>query len=286
MILPARRAVLALWATVFLGFPQPAHSQLGNLIKKKVEKASGQPAAQAGAEPVVFNDVVLELTVERIDKLLEAKRAGKLIADGPNGPAALREKMDALDVRQATLYDKYGKEIGAYDERRRAVANCRDSAYSALQDRNSPERNPALMQKMMQLGQTMAMAQARGDTASFRKVMAEMEHLKDPTAADSAAVIRHCGDATPTGVVKEWMTLKDQVEDFQKRIQNSEQAIETTESTTSGMNARQRGMACERIKRLIAQLKQKQAWTGFSDREIEAFNKREQAIKDLEELCP
>ena len=58
------------------------------------------------------------------------------------------------------------------------------------------------------------------------------------------------------------------------------------EETMSGMNARQSAVFCERIKQFVQQLKEKKKHVGFSDDEIKRLAKLEQAIKDLEALCP
>ncbi len=274
-------ALLTLAAIAALTLPAPAHGQLGNLVKKRLPK--GATADQAGSQPQ-FNDVTLEITVERIDKLLAAKQAAKVLADSPNGPAALRARMDAIDSRQAAIYDKNVDRINAWDQHRRDVENCRDSSYSAIQD--TKRSGPPDLQRMQQVGLAMGQAQAKGDTAEVRRLLEQLQKGREPTAAESVAVIKRCGDPTPPAVVKEWMGLKDQVEGLQKQISQSEADIEKKEADLSGMNGRQVAVSCERIKMFIEQLKKKQAWAGFSDREIEAMKKREQAIKDLSELCP
>jgi FtsZ-binding cell division protein ZapB len=283
MPIATRPALLILGAALASFLPRTAHSQLGNLIKKQVEKKAPQdPGAQG---PPVFDAVTLEITPERIDKLLEAKRAARRIADGPTGPNALREKAGALDERQAMLYTKYGKEIEVWDEKRRTVENCRDSSLSAIKDSKRPTQAQDMM-KYQQLALAMAMAQQKGDTAEVRRLTEQFQKGQEPSAADSAAVLRRCGDPSPPAVVKEWMALKGQVEALQNQAQNAEAEVERTETQASGMNTRQRAVFCERIKALVARLKAKQATAGFSDAEVEAARKRDIAIKDLEALCP
>lgn len=272
------RCSLLVGAVLFLAAPEPAQSQVGGLIPKRPVKG------QAQADAPQFNDVTLELTTERIDKLLAAKQAGKRLADGPTGPAALREKADQLDIRQAAIYDKNGKEIEKWDAKKREVENCRDSSLIAIKDSKKPGMQD--LAKMQELSMTLLAAQQKGDTAEVRRITERFQKGQEPTAADSAAVTKRCGDPSPIGVVKEWASLKNQIDNLRNQATQADAQIDKTETSTSGMNARQRAVSCERIKKFIEQLKKKQEHAGFSDAEIEAAKKREQAIKDLEALCP
>ena len=77
-----------------------AHAQVGGLIKKKLDKATGKdPAEQAVDAPVVFDKVTLEITQERIEKLTAAKLAVRKFLEGPTGPAAYEKQFAALDAR-------------------------------------------------------------------------------------------------------------------------------------------------------------------------------------------
>ena len=276
-----RLSTVILGALFLLAGPELAQSQVGGLINKRLPKPGGQASGQAP----VFDANTLEITPERIDKLLAAKQASKRLIDAPTGPDALRAKADQLDERQAAIYNKSESEIAKWDEKKRAVENCRDSALTAIGQ--SKRQNSAQdMQKMQQVGLAIAMAQSKGDTAEVRRLTEQFQKGQEPTAADSTAVARKCGDPSPIGVVKEWVDLKGQIEQVRSQITQAEAQIDKTETTTSGMNGRQRAVFCERIKLLIKRLKAKQETVGFSDTEIEAAKKREQAIKDLEALCP
>ncbi len=256
----------------------PAYGQLGNLVKKRLPKGA---TAEAGAPE--FNDVTLEITQERIDKLLAAKQAAKRYATGPDGPATLQAKIDPLDDRQTAIYSKQVNAINGWDERRRDVENCRADAYTVIRDSRQPTMQN--MQKMQQIGLAMAAAQQKGDTAEMRRLLDQLKGDREPTSADTAAVIKKCGDSTPPPIVKEWLGLKDQIDGLRNQLSKSEAEVDRIENT-SGLNARQRAVSCERIKMFIEQLKKKQAWAGFSDAEIKAMQNREQAIKDLDALCP
>jgi hypothetical protein len=273
--------MMSLGALLLLA-PHAAQSQVGGLINKRLPKPAGQNPTK---EAVQFDANTLEITPERIDKLVAGLKAGKPLAEGPNGPAALRAKAEQVDERQAAIYNKSVNEIQKWDEKRMAVERCRDSVLSAMSDKK--RMNSAQdMQKMQQIGLAIAMAQSKGDTAEVRRLTEQFQKSQEPTPADTATAKRQCGDPTPPAVVKEWLDLKSQIESLKSQAEQAEANIDKAETQTSGMNRRQRSIFCERIKLLIARLKAKRETTGFSDAEVEAAKKREQAIKDLEALCP
>jgi hypothetical protein len=263
-----------------------AESQVGGLIKKKVDQAAG---TEKGQEQVKFDNVILEITEERVNKLLAAKRAGRQLADVPNGLNAIQAKIAPLDERQAAIYEKHVEDINGWDEKRRDWERCLGDALTALQDqRQAAMPDAQTMQKLMELAQALAAAQAKGDTAEVRRIAAAVERLKaQGTRADSLAAEKQCGGApAPAGVVKEWLDLKAQLETLAQQRTVAESAIRAEEARVSGMDARQNAMVCERTKMFIEQLRNKQKHVGFSDDELKRLANLEQAIKDLEALCP
>lgn len=265
-----------------------ADAQLGGLIKKKVNQATaGAPVG----EPVKFDNVVLEITPDRINKLIAAKRAAKQFAEGPNGPQAYEAKVESLDARQAAIYAKEVNNINNLEAKRQERERCLDSAFSALRDKanaHSPQSlNDPQMQKFMQMGQQMAMAQARGDTAEVRKIVAQLEKMKQPTKADTLAAQNACGPVpVQSPIIKQWYDLKAQLDTLGKQKAAAEDSLRAMEQRISGMDERQGAVFCERIKAYIAQLKTKQKQLVFTDDELKTMASLAQAIKDLEALCP
>jgi hypothetical protein len=291
LIRPIRVAGLL---TVLVVFVAPAHAQgLGGLIKKKVDKATGNnPAQQAAVAPPVFDNVTLEITQERIQKLTAAKQAVRQFAEGPTGPAAYEKQIQPLDNRQVAIYQKQVDAINAWDQKRRDYENCVDSVLGAISQRKQSQfqsqmlSDPASMQKMMQLSQQMMAAQQKGDTAAIRKITEQIDRMKAPTKADSAEAEKHCSYPTPPPLVKEWVGLKRQIDSLNNLKQDAENKQAKIEEPISGMNPRQSAMFCERIKQYVQQLKQKKQHVGFSDDEVKRLANLEQAIRDLEALCP
>jgi hypothetical protein len=283
------RAVPAVAALVL--FALPAHAQLGAL-KKKLDKATGKEEPQQAAQPVVFDQVTLEITQERIEKLTAAKRAVRKFLEGPTGPAAYEKQFAALDARQTAIYEKQVDNINAWDEKRQDYERCLDSAFGAIRDRRNsqsmsqPMSDPAAMRKAMEWGQALAAAQQKGDTAAVRKLTEQLGGLKAPTRADSAEAAKHCVYPTQPPLVKEYLGLKGQLDALGNLRQEAESQAGKMEKTMSGMDSRQGAVFCERIKQYVQQLKEKKKHVGFSDDEVKRLASLEQAIKDLEALCP
>lgn len=279
---------LAAFAVTLL-HPGRADAQLGGLLKKKLNQAAAGPMV---GEPVKFDDVVLEITADRVNKLISAKRAAKQFAEGPTGPQAYAAKVQALDAQQVAIYSKEVNNINALEARQQARERCLDSAFTALKDNaqrhTTPQSmNDPAMQKMMQLAQQVAMAQARGDTATVRKLYAQLEKMKEPTKADSLAAQAACGPVpAPSAIVKQWLDLKAQLDSLRPLEAAAQDSVQAIEARISGMNARQSAVFCERIKQYVQYLKTKQKQGTFTDDELKTMANIAQAIKDLEALCP
>ena len=257
-------------------------AQLGGLIKKKAaQAAAGQvPAVATGPAPK-FDNVILELTSARIDRVIAGKTAGQKLATGPNSPVALRKKLDAVDEQQAKIYQKHVDDINRWDEQRMNAENCRDSALSEAQDRRSQESSMA-SDKMRQLALDVARAQAKGDSAEVRRLLKEVDAAGKPTAADSAAATKACPVPPQPAVVQQWMGLKKQIDQLNDEIAKAEAAIKQAEQAASGMDDRQMAMACERAKMLLETIKSGKPITGFTQPEIDAV---EQKTKEIDALC-
>ncbi len=278
------RCVLLLLAIAAVTPGREAGAQIGGLIKKGAGHAASAaaPAPPSVGEPVAFDDVILELTPERLAQIAAGKAAARKIAEGPNGPAAIRKRIESLDERQVAIYSKHVDEINAWDEKRRASENCRDSVLAEATDRLTSQSASQYMEQYRQLALDYAAAQARGDSAAMKRVMAEIERQGKPTRADTLAAERSCGAPAPPRVVQEWLDLKSQLEALQEQLAQAEQAVRDAEERESGMNQRQLAISCERIRIYIARMEAKQQQHGFTQAELDALA---QAKSELKRLC-
>lgn len=283
-----RSRFLALLSALFLLGSGGAEAQIGGLIKKKVSQVTGQ-AQQPAGEPVVFTNVILEITADRVNKLLAAKQAAKRLAEGAGGPAATQARIAQVGTRQSEIYEKEVEAINEWDEKRRDHERCVADAIVALQDQRGPTLpDPATMTQLAQLAQALAAAQARGDTAEVRRIAEAVDKLKAKSSrADSLAAEKQCGKApAPSGLVKEYLDAFMVLDTLAQGLRASEDSIRAAEARVSGMDTRQSAMLCERIKLYLEQLKKKEKLSGFTEAELKTLAELTQAIKDLEALCP
>jgi hypothetical protein len=266
-----------------------AHAQVGSLIKKKVSQATAS-VIPAGA-PDVYSAILLELKADQLQKVIAGKQAGNAFAASATGPAALREKHQAAVDDLANLRNRNTAVIDAWEERLRLAQSCADSAYGELTDLRRTElssrmmNDPVLKQKMIQMTPRIAAAQQKaqaGDTTELARVNAELRALSSPTAADSASVTRACGLPAPPAVYTQLVALQQAAEQLERQWTQAEAELARLEESTSGMDRKQLGMACERILLYLGRLKAKEAQSGFSAAELEALNRR---VQDLEKLC-
>ncbi len=285
---PAAIAAFALSALV--GVPRSTPAQFGGLIKKKIATAAaGQAqAVKPAGENVAFDNITLELTTDRLDKVIAGKQAGRKLAEGPNGVNAVREKKDALDEQLRQLRDKNGKVFDAWDTRKSAISSCRDSVLSARQEKIAESfqvnamNNPELLQKMSELGMATQKAMAKGDTALARKLTLQTAAMMEPTRADSLAADRKCGSTKDApAVVAQATSLQEQIDQLENQVRAAEVATSKAELKESGLTEKQLAMACERIQYYMERLAAKARQAGFTAAELDALKQREADLKGL-----
>jgi hypothetical protein len=266
-----------------LRLPGPAGALLAFLLVVAPWTALHAQVSQSAStgEAVAFNDVILELTPERVGKVIAGKKEAKRLADGPDGPAAIRNRLDALDARQAKIYEKQVDAINVWDVKRQDAERCRDSVYVIIKDQLNLD-TPEYLQKMTQLALRYAQAQQSGDSAEMRRVQAEIKRAGEPSPADSAKAVQGCQLPPPPPAVQEWAAIKAEMEKVQQELDRSQQAVTAAEERTSGMNHRQLGMACERIGLYLGRAEAKQKQAGFTSAELAALGG---TIKELQGSC-
>ena len=275
-------AWLAPTAEARIGIPKKVKDVAG----KTAEQKAAPQASQAPEEPIVFDDVILELTDERIGAVLSAC-AGVAKVSATRSP--LVEKLNQVDVDRQKLLDKHEEKIRSDRDKRSEVDGCREDGLNAVRDRKYQEysqralSDPALRERFMKVAQQYNEAAAKGDSVAIAKAQEAMHSEVLPSKEDSAAVHQACGPKPPLSAEekkldaldKEQASLHEQIRAVDERI-----AAEQT-SSKSGFNRAQWGMAVERIQMYLAAKKQKpkDAPRGFSDEEIAAMEKRLEDLK-------
>ena len=250
----SRALVLAIAATLIVA--PASHAQIGGFLKKKA-----QEAAQAKVEQQ--NKATDPKDVAMSESDLSALFRG-LDAELPKAEKArnLSRRADSLDKAADALSQSHQVEYGVYEKRRSAVADCRSSEFSRLNDAHSTEMqkhqgDPMMMariqqvamahvtatNKAMQAGDTVALAKENEDYMKKIMAIAGVE-----PKADSAAVDKKCG---PLPKEPAWIgqseKMKKDAEEARTQYKMADSDIISTGAAASGMNIEQYGQARERL---------------------------------------
>jgi hypothetical protein len=296
----SRHAIAAALVAAIVVPAHTASAQLGGLVKKardkvvenQVEKQIEKRVPDGGAAPK-FDEVTLELTSERVAQMIRGLKAGRevLTAREP-----LVTRRDAANQMRADLQDKNNKLISDFIDKKYANERCRNQAMEtsrekrqAVEDQRIKEwqakamSDPAFRDKAVALAQKAGEAQARGDTATMFKLMAEMGVKKDDPKPDSLAADKACGRELPRLAV---LVQMDSLDGVAKKLSDDirkleEKAAATEIAQSGGLTERQFFMARERIEAYLSSVKYKTKPSGFSAPELEALGARK---ADLEQL--
>ena len=276
-----------------------ASAQLGGLVRKardkvvenQVEKQVEKRASDPGAPPK-FDEVTVELTGERVAQMIKGLTAGRAVLSGRE---PLVGRRDAVATKSNELSTQNNKLIGAYRENFYDNQRCRNGAMRASSDKRravadkeveawqaKAMSDPAVRDKAVAIGMKMAEAQARGDTAAFMKLAAELGIKPDDPRPDTLAADKACGrpPAKPA-VLAQIDSLDGIAKELSEQIRKMEEKSAATEVTESGLTERQFFMARERIEAYLSSVKYKSKPSGFSASEMEALGARR---TDLEKV--
>lgn len=285
------QALLALaLAAGLLAAGTPAHAGFGDLAKKAKEKATQaaagklggkSPASSSGGasdDAVEFTDDILEFTPARIDQVLKGLRAG---GDVLAGRAALVSKRDQLQNDAGKLADQYGTAMDAAREKHDKVEGCWSDVLADRRHAREQEMekqmmsDPALREKLMELGLEMADAQARGDTAAVTAAQRKMEAFAGPTHADTVAAQAKCGALPPLHPMEiKLRGLQQQAADVDGQIRRNDEQSVAAQVQASGMTEAQFAMARERLLMWYSAVRAKQNPRGFTPSERSALDAR------------
>ena len=291
--LPCRALLVAGLASIVL--TSPANAGIGNPIKKakeKLQKATEQkaepsPAPDAGQQPVVFDNVVVELTGARLDAIVTAFRKSK---EAGAGRPALVEKLNRATDDRAKHHDKHGRAMEQLRNKRGEVEACWQEGYQNAQDRRLEEyktralTDPALLQKFQQAAMEHNAAVAKGDSAAIQKLQAAMHAEVLPTREDSTKVRQSCGPMPPRSAAEDREdAIEKEIAGLEEQIRTIDEKVAEAQSKEGGLDRHQWGVALERIEMYLAWMKSRSASKspprGFSPGELEALEKRVETLR-------
>jgi hypothetical protein len=268
----------------------PADAQLGGLAKKMKDKAVQAAAEKAGLDtkdaptPPKYDDVILELTPQRVDALLKGLDAAQKVLTADGGVAAILKQREALEAQLPTLNERANAVSSGYYNARNRWSGCETDTRNSLEKVHEDEArrmaasmmaNPTgAAEKARNAGaaqQAMAKALAANDTVGFKKWMAEYYKAWGiDMTKDDAMVASKCG---PPPAKPAAMLELDRANDQKDSLDVRARAIETRAvlegSKVSGLTEQQFAMARERAQMAVTGTRNR-----FSKGELSALDAR------------
>ena len=287
LVAAAAAAALAAWA------PSSAHAQFGKILKKATDKVAPKNPTTASGPAPTYDQTMLELTPERLAKVIDGLTAMRGVLVGGSGGesiAALVKQRDDANDQLSAIENAHNKDLEAYQRSIDKTQQCRDEAISASQDQHRQQAqarlmtDPSIQQKYVQAAQAMAAANAKGDTAAMRKIQLEMQQSAYPYAKDdTAAADSKCGKAP---VQPAWYVQRDklmtQVQQLSDRIRATHDKADAAGKQASGLTAEQFAMAHERLDMYIGRKRGgSNGQVGFSQVELDAIAAKISQIEQL-----
>lgn len=273
-----------------LGLTGAAEAGLGSLTKSakdKAAKATGQQPAEPAAkgQDVKFDENTRELTGSFLDSLIACRKA----ADKPlQGRPELAARQAAITKEFDELSAKNGEAIQANSDKRNQVESCWSTALGEIQrQRQQAEMqrllaNPASGEKLAKLNLAMSQAQAAGDTATFNRLMKQIEAMYSPTHADSLAVRKQCGPIPAIHPAKVRMdAINQELSEIAHKIRDMEEKAGKLQLTECNLTPEQLGVAWDRIALYVAAVKNHQTPFGFTPAELAALSERKDVLEAL-----
>lgn len=264
----------------------PGVGKLKKKVEEKAAKAAGVPEEKTveetpGENTVVFDDVVVELTGERLERIIATYKSAQ--AAGAGRPA-LVEKLNKAQGERSKLMDKHGDEIQNVREKRSQVDLCRHDGLEEMKNRKMEEysqkalTDPAIRDKYTKIAQQYNAAAARGDSAAIKSAQDEMLSVVMPTHDDTIDVYKKCPSMpAPLPSEAQLDALDKQIASLSDQIRQVDEKVSEAQAEQGGMTREQFGMAAERIQMYLSWRQSKSysksATRGFTSEEIDAIEK-------------
>jgi hypothetical protein len=287
--LPVRALLIA--CTALLVVAPAARAGLGDMMKKATDKATKtvekKAAPAAPCKAVEYDDVTLELTNDRIERILATFKAA---GDAGAGRPALVEKLNKVTDERNALWDKHGEAIQATQSKRSDVETCYHDGYRAAEDRRMQEymqramADPALLAKYQRAAAENNAAAAKGDSAAMNRIMQVIHEETAPTREDSLKVRKECGSLPPRSAAEEKVDALDkETTALNDQIAKVDEKVAEAQAKESGMDQQQWGGALERIQAYLGWKRSnpssKSPPCGFSSAEFQALEKHFEQLR-------
>ena len=270
----------------------PARAGIGNPLKKAKEKvaqiAHPEEATDVDDDTVVFDDLVLELTDARLDRIVAAFKASEAAGAGR---AAVVEKLNKATDEHGKLWEKHSEAIMDLQRKRGDLEVCYHDGYGEAQQRLTVEyaqkalTDPGIHEKFARAAQEHNAAAARGDSAAIEKLNAVLYSETLISHQDSVEIREKCGPMPPpTPPEVKFATLDKEIASQAEQLRSIDKKVAEAQAQDVQMNQEQFAMATERIQMYLAWKKSSQAKStpvlrGFTQEEIDALEKHLEGLR-------
>jgi hypothetical protein len=286
-----RAGLVAIGLAAAMVAAAPAQAGIADAVKKAKEKAAramGQKteaAAPAEEGRPVFDDVVLELTNDRLTHIVATFKAA---AAASAGRPELVAKSNQLSDERSAHWEKHDDAIMNVRQKRGDLETCYHDGYGEARERRGREyqekalTDPEIREKFTRAAQEHNAAAARGDSSAIQKLNEVLMGAILPTKEDSAKVRQKCGPLPPPLPSEIRLDALDkQLAEVHEKIRKIDEKVAAAQAEQGGLDRNQFAMAVERIqmyltwKRSQTQTKGSSASAarGFTPEEIEALEK-------------
>ena len=279
--------------------PAPAVGQIGGALNKAKKKATeaavpSKPAEQQSCTTPQFDKDVLELTPERISRVMQGVQATRTVTgSGGLTSAQLRERASAAYAEQEKLLEGKEEQAARYNDAQSSWSSCYGATLDSINRVRYEEtqkrimalvasQDAAALQAIMEPQARAVEQMAAGDTAGANKSLAEANRaLGFNLAKDSAEANRICKKP----VKPAWLIRADSLGEVANKSLTEAWALEKQTlakgAETSGMGERQFAIARERIAAFITVKEGQYSRWCFSPKEREALTAKQKELQAM-----
>jgi hypothetical protein len=262
---------LAVLVVCLLAVASPAGARSGNPIKKakeKLQKATGQQVEgqqTPEGDDVVFDNVVVELTNDRVAKVVAAFQ--KASAEGAARPQ-LQDQYNQKNAERNEVTNKNGEALNALREKRGEVDRCYQDNYRKITERKTQDlaanpMDPARLAKNAKLAAENNAAAAKGDSAAIQRMQTALNAEMFPSKEESLAVRKSCGPPPPKSAVEQRIdTLDKDIASLSEELRKFDERIAKAQAKEGSLTQQQWSVAMERVTMYDAATKQSKGSDG------------------------
>lgn len=263
----------------------PARAGIRDMVKSAKDKAksTGQKPAPQTGQAIQFDDTMIELTGDVLDKLIACRKGTAAITQGR---PAMVARWNAIPGELDELRSKHGNAIAENENKRSEVESCTRAALEEIRsERMRTEQqkvmaNPASAEKLLKLTAAINDAQLKGDKAAVDRLTKEMMAQYDPTRADTLAVMKKCGPVPPVHPAKAKIeALEKEHAELGAKLRDMDAKALASQSKKCGMPEGQIAMAWERVELYMSKLAYSPTPNGFGATELQALGERKDALE-------